>query len=153
MSYLLTFTQHFDRDSSLDWGRLRLIHLTEGHKQIWTATTSTANKQERESFHQKGGMIPPEYRCNIPNWLVLTKPIPMHSIRGVEGNFYKINPHMVTTDKGGNRGDFGIHLDANSPGSLGCIVMDSQRFKTFEEEMGKLLDLGINQLPLFITYS
>lgn len=146
------FSMHFDRDSGLDWGRLSLNSLAEGTKVIWTATTSTADKQGPEDFHQKGGLIPPQYRCNIRNWKVETTPINMQSIRGVEGNFYKINPREVITDKGGIRGDFGIHKDANVPGSLGCIVLDSKRFGEFEQRITKLAKT-IKTIPLFVQYS
>jgi hypothetical protein len=74
----------------------------------------------------------------------------MPQIKGVEGNFYKINPHEVKTDKGGVRGDFGIHLDANVPGSMGCIVMDRKNFDGFEKRMKSL---SLNELPLSVIYS
>lgn len=143
----------FDRDKGLDYGRLSLNSLTQGTKNVWVATTSQANSQQPESFHQKGGPIPPQYRCKIKNWEVLTNPIPMPNLKGVEGNFYKIDPHTVTTDKGGFRGDFGIHLDANVPGSMGCIVMNRERFSDFESIMKKLANQGIKRLPLFVQYS
>src|SRR5690348_865432 len=141
--YFLTFSMQFDRDNGLDQGRLCLRHLEKGTLQVWVATTSTAGKQFAESFHETGGVIPPEYRCGIPCWQVNSVPIPMPETKGVEGNFYKIDPHEVTTDKGGIRGDFGIHLDANVPGSMGCIVMSGERFKIFEGEMKKLSSEGL----------
>jgi hypothetical protein len=152
--YFLDFFLNFDRDSGLDQGRLCLRHLEQGTLQVWTATSSTSSKQERESFHERGGLIPPEYRVpGLKNWTVQTSPIPMPNNSGVAGNFYKIDPHSVTTDKGGVRGDFGIHLDGNLPGSLGCIVMNADRFKAFEVEIKKLANQGIKSLPLFVTYS
>ena len=154
MNYFLLFTQHFDRDKGLDYGRLSLNHLDKGTLSIWLATSSTKNKQYAESFHERGALIPPQYRChNLPNYTVQTKPIPLPHIPGVEGNFYKINPHFVTTDRGGQRGDFGIHLDANHPGSLGCIVMGQDRFTQFEEQMSRLRDLNLDSIPLFVQYS
>jgi hypothetical protein len=153
MSHFFIFSMQFDRDKGLDWGRLTLNHITKGHQEIWVATTSTADKQKAEDFHKKGGLIPPQYRCGIKNWTVATKPIPMPQVKGVEGNFYKIDPHLVTTDNGGKRGDFGIHLDANSPGSLGCIVMNAVRFKAFEFCMANLAKEGVVSIPLFVQYS
>ncbi len=85
--YFLTFNGHFDRDKGLDQGRLSLRHLTIGTLEVWIATTSTSNKQYQESFHQRGGVLPPEYRCGIPNWEVLTDPIYMPTVPGVNGNF------------------------------------------------------------------
>ena len=152
--YFLLFTQHFDRDKGLDYGRLSLNHLQKGTLSIWLATSSTKNKQYPESFHERGALIPPQYRChNLPMYTVQTKPIYMLHVSGVRGNFYKINPHFVTTDKGGQRGDFGIHLDANYPGSLGCIVMSEDRFSKFEDEINKLRDSDIDSIPLFVQYS
>jgi hypothetical protein len=77
----------------------------------------------------------------------------MPAVKGVEGNFYKIDPHAVTTDKGGFRGDFGIHRDANVPGSMGCIVMNAEKFALFEQTMKKLASTGVKRIPLFIQYS
>lgn len=147
----LVFNQHFDRDNGLDWGRLSLDQLNPGKTiTIWTATSSIASKQNPESFHERGGIIPPQYRCGIPCWTVDTKPIPMPQVKGVAGNFYKINPHEVTTDRGGTRGDFGIHLDANVPGSMGCIVLNPVNFRDFETTMKKVAAVSI---PLFVFYS
>jgi len=147
----LIFSMHFDRDKGLDYGRLGLWS-DKGCLKIWTATSSYATKQYSENFHERGGMLPPPYRCkNLPFYTVATKPIPLPNVKGVEGNFYKINPHQITTDKGGIRGDFGIHRDANVPGSFGCLVMNSERFQDFENEMKKLSNFST--IPLFVQYS
>jgi hypothetical protein len=149
--YFLVFNQHFDRDKGLDYGRLSLNTLNPAKTiTVWTATSSIQAKQQPESFHQRGGVIPPQYRCGIPCWTVDTKPIPMPKIKGVEGNFYKINPSSVTTDKGGVRGDFGIHLDANAPGSMGCIVLNPLNFTNFETIMKAV---KADSIPLFVFYS
>ncbi len=154
MSYFLTFSMQFDREPGLDNGRLRLCNLTEGKVEIWIATSSVASRQKAEDFHQRGGLIPPEYRVpGLKFWTVSTKPIPMPNNPGVAGNFYQISPFEVITDRGGKRGDFGIHLDGNVPGSLGCIVMSKDRFVVFEEMMKRLLSEKVNTLPLFVTYS
>ncbi|MEO1372759.1 MAG: hypothetical protein AAFW70_00230 [Cyanobacteria bacterium J06635_10] len=107
-----------------------------------------------KAFTFIGGLIPPEYRVpGLKSWQVHTKPINLSHNLGVQGNFYKIDPHEVKTDKGGTRSDFGIHKDANVPGSLGCIVLTDERFKDFEKEMSQLLKDGVDSLPLFVTYS
>ncbi len=84
-SYFLLFTQHFDlakraseadRERGLDYGRLSLNSLSEGTKCIWVATSSVAGKQYPESFHVRGGLIPPQYRCpKLPNYTVMTQPL------------------------------------------------------------------------------
>lgn len=152
--YFLNFSLHFDRDRGLDQGRLCLRHLEQGTVEIWKATASTSKKQYAESFHERGGLIPPEYRVpGLKSWKVHTKPINLSHKEGIQGNFYKIDPHQITTDKGGVRSDFGIHKDANVPGSLGCIVLTADRFQHFEKEMSKLSTQEVNSLPLFVTYS
>ena len=77
----------------------------------------------------------------------------MKEKKGVEGNFYQILPFEVKTDKGGVRGDFGIHKDANVLGSMGCIVLTPERFQGFEKEVTQLAKEGKDSIPLFVTYS
>ena len=155
-NFFLLFTAHFDRDRGLDYGRLSINSLDKGTINIWKAASSYATKQKQygESFHERGGMLPPQYRVpKLKNWSVLTKPIPLDLIKGVEGNFYKLSPYEVTTDRGGVRSDFGIHKDANAPGSLGCIVMSPDRFMNFELAMAYFRKHDIKQLPLLVQYS
>ena len=156
--YFLDFVMGLDNDGRLEDGRLILRHISESGgctREIWIATSSVANKQKPEDFHQKGGPIPPEYRVPAiknKSWEVETTPTPMPNVKGVEGNFYKILPFLVKTDENGERGDFGVHRDANVPGSAGCVVMSAERFSLFEKEMKRLRDLGYMKLPLFISY-
>lgn len=155
--YCLFFSQHFDRDPGLDYGRLSLNHLDKGTIDIWKVTSSTAGKQGKESFHQFGGLIPPQYRIISPKgmkkWIVSTQPLDRSGNPGIAGNLYKIDPHKVTTDGGGERSDFGIHKDGNVPGSLGCIVMSPDRFFSFEKRISSLRNEGIQSIPLFVQYS
>ena len=153
-NYFLIFNSHFDRDKGVDQGRLSICSMAQGTMSIWVACSSYATKQYHESFHERGGYIPPEYRVkNLNNWEVETTPIDLTSHKGVKGNFYKILPFQVVTDKGGIRSDIGIHLDANMPGSMGCIVMTKPRFTDFESWMKKLNDKKIEKIPLFVRYS
>jgi hypothetical protein len=155
--YFLDFSLALDKDKHLEHGRLMLRSIGGGGGRthvVWVATTSLGTKQTPDGFHARGGPIPPEYRVpSIRCWDVLTTPIALPQVRGVEGNFYKILPFEVRTDKGGVRSDLGIHADKNVPGSMGCIVMSAgQRWDSFEVEMTKLRKAGITQLPLFINY-
>ncbi len=152
--YFLIFSSHFDRDAGLDFGRLTFNSLTDGCISVWKASSSYATKQGFESFHQRGGYIPPQYRVpGLPNWKLGCEPLARPHVKGIEGNLYPILPFKVTTDRGGARGDFGIHRDANVPGSLGCIVMSRERFVQFENLMFRLREDGVEQLPLFVQYS
>lgn len=152
--YFLIFNSHFDRDKGLDQGRLSLVSLYAGTLEIWIAASSYSTKQYPESFHARGGYIPPEYRVpSLNNWTVDTRPIDLTHVLGVGGNFYRILPFEVKTDKGGIRSDFGIHLDANVPGSMGCIVMSQDRFNFFEAAMTGLRNNNISSIPLYVRYS
>nr|MDJ0601794.1 hypothetical protein [Crocosphaera sp.] len=63
-------------------------------------------------------------RVNTTRYMVDVRPLTL-SNPGIEGKFYKINPHLV--DVGGvTRGDFGIHADRNVPGTAGCIGIESE---------------------------
>lgn len=153
--YFLIFSSHFDRDRGIDVGRLILHHLKHGHQKIWKAYSSHANGQDFSDFHKRGGMLPPQYRIkNLPHWTVFTHPIDSSHVKGVEGSFYRITPYQVTTDMGGIRSAFGIHRDADAPGSLGCIVMSDDRFAAdFESQARKLWLEGVNEVPLIVVYS
>lgn len=152
--YFLIFSSHFDRDIGIDVGRLVLHHLKFGHQKIWISYSSHASGQEREGFHKRGGILPPQYRVkDLPHWTVFTIPEDSSHVKGVEGNFYRISPYEVVTDMGGVRSAFGIHRDANAPGSLGCIVMSDDRFADFESEMRSLWLSGVNEVPLIVVYS
>lgn len=154
MSYFLVFSSHFDRDLGIDAGRLVLHHTKLGHQAIWIAYSSHNSGQDREGFHKWGEMLPPQYRVkNLPHYTVFTCPEDSRHVKGVEGNFYRINPYEVVTDKGGIRSAFGIHRDANAPGSLGCIVMSDDRFRSFEQQMKSLWLEGVSELPLIVVYS
>ena len=154
-AYFFVFSGHFDRDKGLDMGRLTLNHLETGIQDIWIASSSSAGRQYPENFHKRGGFLPPTYRTkNVKKYEVETKPLNLKHVKGCEGNFYKITPFKVETDQGGTRSDFGIHLDANKPGSLGCIVMDLYRFQDFEKTITLLRHKGnIKSIPLFNQYS
>ncbi len=152
--FFLIFNSHFDRDKGLDQGRLSLVSLYAGTLNIWLAASSYSTKQYPESFHELGGYLPPEYRVpGLSNWSVDTRPVDLTSVKGVAGNFYRILPFEVTTDKSGKRSDFGIHLDANVPGSMGCIVMSKNRFAHFETAMTTLRNNNIFKIPLYVRYS
>lgn len=158
--FFLIFWMSYDKKPGLDSGFLSLCSIDQNSDgktiKIWPATSSTASKQDSESMHKLGGLIPAEYQIagNQRAWTVSTTPIAMPKTRGVEGNFYQIFPSRVVTIKGIERSNFGIHRDANVPGSMGCIVMDTAEFIKFEAEMKNLKDLHkISKLPLFVRYS
>lgn len=152
--YILVFSAHYDRDRGLDYGRLLLEHINLGHQNIWKAISSHRQGQGYQSFHNWGGLLPPAYRCPLVTQLkVATTPINLSHVKGVDGNFYRISPFAMTTDKGGKRSDFGIHLDKNNDGSLGCIVMNQKNFSDYQNTMTRIRNEGVTSIPLIVVYS
>jgi hypothetical protein len=83
---------------------------------------------------------------------VKTTPIYMPNVVGVSGNFYPIEPFEMDTD-GDVRGDWGIHNDANAPGSLGCIVATTSAGWAATQREFKILEgLGIRAIELIVEY-
>jgi hypothetical protein len=73
--------------------------------------------------------------------------------KGIEGNFYHILPNSVNIH-GISRGEFGIHFDANVPGSAGCIVLRSkQEWEGFQRLMSHYKEVGLETVPLSILYT
>ena len=151
--FFLNFSMGFDRDKGLDYGILTLNHLQNGYVQKWLVTSSTVNKQKRDHQHVWGGLIPQNSETKLKKYWVDLKPVDLRHNKGVAGNFYKINPFKVNTTKAAKRGDLGIHLDANVPGSLGCLVMNKFNFTEFEQYMKGLFSKGVKEVPLFVQYS
>lgn len=154
MKPLLIF--HLDTDKSDDLIEGRLLLVDKDTDQIierYRATSGCINNQSYLHISAKGrGPIPPQYETKIQQYQVITTPIFMPQIKGVEGNFFKINPHTVQVGKI-ERGDFGVHADKNVPGSAGCVVLTSDAGWTdFQVQMNRLSVLNINQVPLLISY-
>ena len=153
--YILVLSGHYDRDPGLDQYLLALLHVTKGQVNQWLCTTSHADGQKRGSQHQWGGLIPPVHHCeNLNQWWVDLDPIYMPDNVGVRGNFYRILPYIVKTIAGKQRGDFGIHFDANAPGSLGCPVMNRHNWQDFENTIAKIKASDrVSKIPFFPLYS
>lgn len=151
--YYLVYSGHWDRDRGLDMGRLTLNSLNDGNLRIWIATTSTANRQTYGKQFKRYGCIPANNVIKGKKYHVRTKPEDSRHIRGVEGNFYRVYPNVIRTIRGSTRGAIGIHKDANSPGSLGCIVLSDRRFRDFEQTIARLKNRGIERIPLQVQYS
>ncbi len=138
-------------------------HLIEGrliaydckkHKidQRYIATSGCINNQRWDSQDDSGrGPIPRNDQVGNDYYTVDTTPLYLPQ-RGIEGNFYKIDPHLVNI-WGKTRGDFGIHFDANVPGSAGCIVIRNKgAWGDFQAMMKHYKDAGISKVPLTIEY-
>lgn len=153
MSVVLLYHQQLEQTSKLIEGRLLILE-DEEIVATYVATSGQPNHQSIQSLSARGrGAIPPNLDIANKKYTVLTKPISMPNVPGVSGNFYKINPHTVQIN-GTTRGDFGIHYDANVPGSAGCIVLRNKpAWDAFEEQMRRYAKDGIKELPLLVSYA
>ncbi len=145
--YSLRFDMATRKSNQLLAGVLRLI---QGQAEInaYAATSSIAGRQYRGSWELRGGLIPPG-----EGYQVATAPLWMPDIKGVEGSFYAISPFEVQT-VGALRGDFGVHFDANVPGSMGCVVCSTQKgWDAFRRDMKSIHAQAVDYLPLVVKYS
>ncbi len=152
---ILLYHQHLTKSANLIEGRLLLLDSeTASIVNTYIATSGLPNNQRFDCLSSPGrGPIPHNSITGLDCYYMSTTPIYMPNVKGVEGNFYKINPHMVMVD-GVERGDFGVHFDANVPGSSGCTVLRTGvGWEAFEKDMKNLLTAGVKQIPLLVSYS
>jgi hypothetical protein len=151
---ILLFHQHLQRTFELIEGRLLLLDSEPSIVNTYIATSGLPNNQRFDCLSSPGkGAIPQNSLIGVDSYQVSTTPIYMPGVRGVEGNFYKINPHEITIN-GVQRGDFGVHFDANVPGSSGCVVLRTELgWQAFEKDMKSLFTSGVKEIPLLVSYS
>lgn len=118
------------------------------------ATSGLPACQYTGSWLLKGkGCIPPSSEITPFSYTVTTQRLWLPQVKGVEGDFYAISPFQVGL-KGTARGDFGIHRDANMPGSAGCIVMRSlEHWQIFIDWIKRHRSEGHQVIPLTVIYS
>jgi hypothetical protein len=125
------FCLRLTEGDNLAAGKLILFDKTS-KIETWIATSGMPGSQGEGNWALQGrGFLPPIENTNAKQWSVQTKPIDSSGVRGVEGLFYPILPMMVKLTTGNERGCFGIHFDANVPGSAGCVVI--RNWKPWEE--------------------
>ena len=126
-------------------GNLELTY-PEGTKIPYLASSGCVQWQQPEdqSAIARGPIPAGQYSIpTIPYWV---------ETRGIEGWFFHITPDPVVVN-GVTRGEFGIHFDANVPGSAGCIVLQrSSGWKRFCERMQLIAKCGVESLPLEVRY-
>lgn len=153
MSYMLAFFMDLRNSNELLQGRMMLTKDGE-LVDIYIATSGSIGNLDRDDTNKKGrGAIPATLEVGLKNYWIETKAIPMPHQKGIEGNFYAIKPFTVSVN-GVQRGDFGVHADANVPGSAGCIVLppSGNGWKVFQERMSKIAQEGISRIPLQVVY-
>ncbi|MDJ0660552.1 MAG: hypothetical protein QNJ42_13850 [Crocosphaera sp.] len=129
-------------------GKLIAVNTKEGKIDgAWNALSGVGGEENQPMR----GPIPSNHRIRIERFLVQVNPLIL-SNPGIDGKFYKINPHLVKVD-GVTRGDFGIHADRNVPGTAGCIGIESERdWEDFKAIMDDYHDAGLTSIPLLVSY-
>lgn len=149
----LVFYMDLNSSRFLLEGRLLLLD-GQGLVDTFLATSGCAGHQRQDSQSAKGrGPIPSCLAIGLGQYQVATNPVNLPQIPGVAGAFYPISPAAVMID-GISRGDFGIHFDANVPGSAGCVVLRTPKgWEAFQQHMRRLQSQAIKQLPLIVSYA
>lgn len=144
----LVYHQHLAKRSDQIYGRLLLIN-NGSLIDTYIATSGLSNNQN--DFITRGSNpIPPSNRIS-QKYRLVTIPVSLPNVKGVEGNFYPILPFTITLPDGNTRADFGIHFDANVVGSSGCIVIKNKSaWNSFEDSMKTI---GQTEIPLIVSYS
>ncbi len=154
-TYKIRFKLATASSNSLIFGTLEFLKDNEVYNTL-TATSSLPGRQQDGSWNRTGGLLPPTLMVKAKTGSglsVKTTPIYMPQVVGVSGNFYQISPFEMKTD-GNVRGDWGLHRDANMPGSMGCIVFPTERgWEACQREMKVLAGLGIRSIELICEYT
>ncbi len=151
----LIFSMDLDDSPSLNQGRLLLYDFEQGQIGRWVATSGLGMYQGVGDWSkQRGGVCPAAYQCNptFANHWVQVAPIDLSHVKGVEGDGYPMTPFAVRTKEGIQRSDLLIHKDANTPGSLGCIVLPPAEFEDFQTVFNREL-IGHEKVKLWIQYN
>lgn len=143
-----------ERHFELIPGVLIIKEKSGGNGMRLKATSGLAQWQYKFSWGHKGrGCLPPSEIISPHKYTVSTQRLWMPNIKGVEGSFYAIAPFSVAAGNKASRGDFGIHFDANVPGSAGCIVIQLQdHWDIFRQLMDKFRAAKFQSIPLLVIY-
>jgi hypothetical protein len=150
---LLFHNRLFDSDELIE-GKLVIIDAdTPCIFDEYIATSGHPNFQSDGNFRKTGGPIPQAKDSGIKHYTVSTEPMNEPTVEGIKGNFYPISPESVTVGNQ-DRGEWGIHFDADYPGTLGCIgIKNKLAWLAFETAITYLREAGIKELPLLVSYS
>lgn len=121
---------------------------TDGSGLILPATSGAPGFQSNANYWTVGkGPLPPGV-----NYSVKMEPEPKEA-RGIEGDFFRVHP-VKMTNGATERAGFGIHRDANAPGSAGCIVILGRlHFARFTVWALTQLELGFPLVKLEARYN
>lgn len=156
MNLLLKFemTLHDKPNYLLQVGKLSIVQDGKIGNNHFIATSGCSGWQFKGAWRHKGkGCIPKPIDTGIDCFTTSTMALWLPNVKGVEGSFFPIAPFQVKLSGGVTRGDFGIHFDANVPGSAGCIVIRNQPDWTrFLSQMKDFNRMGVKAIPLQVIY-
>jgi hypothetical protein len=142
----LFFTMELRPSNELLYGNLQLSY-PDGTIIDYIATSGCTQWQQPgdQSARARGPIPEGDYKIpTTPYWL---------DTRGIEGSFFHITPDPVMID-GVLRGEFGIHYDANFPGTSGCIgIVNSLGWTKLCDRMKAIAKSGVKSIPLSVKYN
>ena len=141
----LLFEMQLKPSDNLLYGNLRLVY-PNGNAINYMATSGCTGwlLPGDEWVRGKGPIPAGEYSIPTePYWL---------ETRGVEGDFFHITPDPVVSVHG-IRAELGIHFDANTPGTAGCIgIIREFGWRRLCDRLASIADSGVKSLPLTVKY-
>lgn len=113
--------------------------------QEYKACSGAPGCQVYGQYFSKGAPIPPgDYEIDLDGYYCSTT--------GIEGRFYHILPDPIwNADKTKKRTEIGLHRDAGSPGTAGCIGIVGDDFSKLDAVL-RALYLSQKTLPLKVRY-
>jgi hypothetical protein len=142
----LIFEMELKTSNLLLYGSLQLVYPDSSQIDYLATSGCIQWQQPEDQWAVARGPIPAgDYEIPTePYWL---------DTRGIEGWFFHIRPDPVVSPDGVVRGEFGIHFDANVPGSAGCIVLKNQSgWERFCDRMKEIARSGVRRIPLQVIY-
>lgn len=119
----LLFKMNLKSSTKLLEGTLSVMEETGAPTVAFRAASGLAKWQRKADQSTKNrGPIPGCQSVGISSYSVVTKGINQPNTEGIKGLFYHITPDPVKVGSV-NRDQFGIHFDAGTLGSAGCIVL------------------------------
>jgi len=148
----LLFKMELKTSTKLLEGTLEALDASGVVQHTFRVTSGLAGFQKKGDQGTKNlGPIPSCEKVGITSYAVKTKGDNQSDVKGVEGMFYHITPDPVKVGSV-ERSEFGIHFDANVPGSAGCIVLRDKsewtRFKAFMKAYNK----DYSHISLIVKY-
>ncbi|MDY7050464.1 MAG: hypothetical protein RPG89_18095 [Microcystis panniformis WG22] len=148
----LRFRMNLKQSDQLLTGKLSVMD-EENEVKSFLATSGLPGWQKPSCQSvRRRGPIPACKTVNISNYSVRTTPFDERGVPGIEGNFYYIEPDPVIVPPA--RGEFGIHFDANVPGSAGCVVLRNRdEWEDFQDFMASYKRQGFPTISLIVEYN